>query len=219
MIRIYAIRHGETDGNKAGVLQGWTDTPLNEKGKELAVITARALCDVKFDLVYSSPLRRAYETAEIMLRYNNHPSPAIETDDRLKEIYFGEWEGAGITSENFSVPSDNFNTFYTNPFAFQNAPSGESLSQVCQRTADFYEDLISNPLHEGKTLLVSTHGFAVRAFLHNVYEDKSDFWHGQIPDNCAINIIEVENGKAVLTGDDLVFYDKSLCINPYHKLA
>ena len=218
MITIYAIRHGETDGNKAGVLQGSTDTPLNQKGRELVEITAKGLADVRFDLAFSSPLLRAYETAEIILWNSNHPAPEIRTDDRLKEINFGEWEGAGITPDNFSVPTDNFNVFYTNPFAFQNAPSGESLAQLVARTSECFQELITNPDHEGKAILVSTHGVAVRAFLNNVYEDKSDFWHGQIPDNCAVNIIKVENGVAKLVGDDVVFYDKSLCINPYKSI-
>lgn len=217
MITIYTIRHGETDGNKAGLLQGWTDTPLNEKGRALAVISAKALSDVKFDIVYSSPLLRAYETAEILLKYNKHSLTEIQTDDRLKEINFGEWEGSGITPENFSVPSDNFNLFYTDPFAFQNAPSGESLAQVCKRTAEFYNEII-NSSNDGKTILVSTHGFAVRALLNNVYEDKADFWHGQIPDNCAVNIIHVKDGFSELVGDDLVYYDKSLSVNPYKKI-
>ena len=72
MIKIYAVRHGETDGNKRGILQGWTDEPLNNKGRELAKITAEGLADVKFDKAYSSPLMRAYETAEIILSQNHY---------------------------------------------------------------------------------------------------------------------------------------------------
>ena len=48
-----------------------------------------------------------------------------------------------------------------------------------------------------------------------VYEDKTDFWHGKIPDNCAVNIIDVVDGKGTLIGDDLIYYDKTLAVNPY----
>ena len=89
-MKIYIVRHGETNGNLQGVLQGWTDEPLNEKGRELAIITARALSDIKFDVVISSPLSRAYETAEIILRENRKDTPPIQVDDRLKEMFFGE---------------------------------------------------------------------------------------------------------------------------------
>lgn len=73
MITIYTIRHGETDGNKAGELQGWSYKPLN-----LAVIIAKAL----YDIVYSSPLKRALETAQIKILHNNHKARIIK-EDRL----------------------------------------------------------------------------------------------------------------------------------------
>ena len=63
-LKIYIVRHGETNGNLRGALQGWMDELLNEKGRELAIITARALSDIKFDVAISSPLSRAYETAD-----------------------------------------------------------------------------------------------------------------------------------------------------------
>ncbi len=219
MIKIYAVRHGETDGNKRGILQGWTDEPLNNKGRKLAVITAKALADIKLDKAYSSPLSRAYETAEIILRYNKHFKPQIEIEDRIKEIRFGEWEGLGISPENYSIPSDNFNAFYKDPFTFQNAPHGESCRQVCDRTASFFQELINNPDNDNKTILITTHGFAVRAMLQQVYHNKNDFWHGQVPPNCAVNIIEVENGRSKLIGEDVLFYDKELNVNPYHPIG
>lgn len=212
-MKIYIVRHGETNGNLRGVLQGWTDEPLNEKGRELAIITARALSDIKFDVAISSPLSRAYETAEIILRENRKDTPPIQVDDRLKEMFFGEWEGLGLTKENFEIPSENFNDFYDNPFAFQNSASGESIQQVCARTGEFYQELIRK--YREETILLTTHGFALRAMLQQVYENKEDFWHGRVPDNCSVNIIEVRDGKSVLVGDDVIYYDPSLCVNPY----
>ncbi len=202
-----------------GVLQGWSDEPLNEKGRKVSVVTAKGLANVRFDKAFSSPLSRAIETAEIILKYNNNPTPEIIKDERIKEIGFGEWEGLGISSENFNIPSDNFNAFYQNPFIFQNALGGESCQQVCKRTGDFYRELISDQTNEGRTILIVTHGFAIRALLQQVYEDKSNFWHGQVPPNCAVNIIEVENGESRLIGDDMIFYDKKLNVNPYHPIG
>lgn len=82
-MKIYIVRHGETNGNLRGVLQGWTDEPLKEKGRELAIITAQALSGIKFDIAISSPLSRAYETAEIILRENKRTVPPIQADERL----------------------------------------------------------------------------------------------------------------------------------------
>lgn len=64
-MRLYIIRHGETRLNALGCLQGWTDKPLNQNGKDLAVITGEALKDIPFDLVITSPLKRARETGEL----------------------------------------------------------------------------------------------------------------------------------------------------------
>ena len=128
-------------------------------------------------------------------------------------MFFGEWEGLGLTKENFEIPSEHFNDFYDNPFAFQNSASGESIQQVCAQTGEFYQELIRK--YREETILLTPHGFALRAMLQQVYENKEDFWHGKVPDNCAVNIIEVKDGKSVLVGDDLIYYDPSFCVNPY----
>lgn len=214
MITIYTIRHGETDGNKAGELQGWTDKPLNEKGWDLAVITAKALSDVHFDVVYSSPLKRALETAQIMIQRNSHKASII-TDDRLKELHFGEWEQRCVLPGKTNIPLDNIKAFYNDPYNFQNASDGESINHLCERTRDFFLEIINNPANEDKTILISTHGIAVRGFLNNIYKNKLDFWHGGLPDNCSVNVIEVTDGVAELIVDDKIFYDKDLSWNPY----
>lgn len=214
-MKIYVVRHGETNGNLRGVMQGWTDEPLNDKGRALAIITAQALSDIRFDVAISSPLSRAYETAQIILRENNNNKPEIEIDERIKEMNFGSWEGLGLTKENFEIPSKDFNLFYTDPFKFVNSETGESIFEVYRRTGEFYQELIHKLELQDKTILLTTHGFALRAMLQQVYENKEDFWHGKIPDNCAVNIIDVVNGVSELVGDDVIYYDPSLCVNPY----
>lgn len=215
MKTIYVIRHGETSYNAAGRLQGSTDAPLNENGRELAVITGKALSDVRFDKVYSSPLDRAYETAALLLKYNRHPTPQIITDDRLREINLGSWEGKGVTKDNLEIPYRQRQLFLGDPMHLENVYGGETAADVIRRTGEFYRSITEDPDNEGKTLLVSTHGCAMRALLNSVYEDKSDFWHGKAPDNCAVNIIEYSDGESTLVGDDLIYYDPSLCANRY----
>ena len=86
-MKLYLIRHGETDWNRVRRLQGQADIPLNEFGRSLAQKTAAGLKDVPFDLCISSRLKRAYETAEIILDGREVP---IITDDRIIEMAFGE---------------------------------------------------------------------------------------------------------------------------------
>ena len=94
---IYIIRHGETDLNSKGVMQGWVDEPLNESGRLLAEITGREMRTqgIRFDGCYSSPLIRAKETAEIVLRESGNPVDIL-CDDRIREISFGRFEGVPL---------------------------------------------------------------------------------------------------------------------------
>ena len=94
-MRLYIIRHGETKLNALGCLQGWTDEPLNKSGRDLAVITGEALKEVPFDLVITSPLKRARETGELAVAaseaFFGKKIPVIE-DRRLMEFNWGSWE-------------------------------------------------------------------------------------------------------------------------------
>ena len=214
---LYIVRHGETRLNEKGCLQGWIDEPLNQKGRDLALETGEGLKDVRFDLIFTSPLIRAKETAELVSKPSRKQFgeiPIVE-DDRLKEINWGSWEGEGCLENNFSVPCDHYNQFFTDAYDFEGAPDGESVKEVCERTADFYQKLIGNPEYQDKTILISTHGYAMRAMLRQVYTDLSDFWHGHVPYNCAVNIVEVKDGKSTLLGDDKIYYDPALCVNNY----
>ena len=78
-MKLYIIRHGETDWNKEKRLQGQSDTQLNEYGIELARITGEALKDVHFDYIFSSPLKRAYKTAELIRMAGPPPPPPPRT--------------------------------------------------------------------------------------------------------------------------------------------
>ena len=102
---LYIIRHGETAWNALGKIQGTADIPLNENGINLAKQTAEQLKDVPFDAAISSPLMRAYKTAEIILGDRDIP---IETDKRIQEIDFGDMEGEPVMKTD---PSHPFYTF------------------------------------------------------------------------------------------------------------
>ncbi len=103
--------------------------------------------------------------------------------------------------------------FFTNPFSFGRFPGGECVRDVCERTQDFLKEIIGRD--DGKTYLISTHGCALRAMLNMLYEDPSDYWHGHVPYNCAINIVKVKDGKAQLIADDIIYYDHKYCIDRY----
>ena len=82
-VRVFIVRHGETEENKQLIVQGQLDTQLNSEGKRQADLTAKALKDVPFDTCYSSDLRRAADTAERILVY--HPGVELQTKTVLRE--------------------------------------------------------------------------------------------------------------------------------------
>ncbi|KAI0748488.1 phosphoglycerate mutase-like protein [Daedaleopsis nitida] len=94
--RIYIVRHGETDDNRQGVIQGHLDTLLNAAGIEQAQLTADALEDVPFGAAYSSDLQRARKTAEIILE--KHPGLPLQPTEALRERYLGDWQGRSYTN-------------------------------------------------------------------------------------------------------------------------
>ena len=201
-MKLYIIRHGETAWNVEGRLQGQSDTELNENGVRLAKVTAEGLKNIPFDLGISSPLRRAKHTAELVLAGRNVP---LTTDDRLMELSFGSWEGLGCRANNFEIPSEHFDDFYRDPFHFRPAGDGETIQEVCDRAEAFYHELTAKPELQDKTILIASHGCAVRALLQNLYKDPEHFWHGCVPPNCSINLVEVQDGKARFLEEDKVY--------------
>ena len=214
-ILLYFIRHGETDLNVKGCLQGQIDTELNEIGIRLATLTGEGLRDVRFDRVITSPLKRACRTAELIMEQNRVSHADIELDDRIMEISFGEWDGRCCLAGQNEVPMASVWSFYHDPRKYKAPPGGETIRQVIDRTNGFLQELIHDEANDGKMILISTHGCAMRALLHQVYEDKEDFWHGMLPKNCAVNVASFTDGKLSLLEDDALYYDERLSHNWY----
>ena len=212
-MKIYVIRHGETNANKEGRLQGWINEPLNELGVKLAKVTGTALQGVKFDACFSSPLDRALNTAKLVLTNSDNNNTNITIDQRLKEIHMGNWEGKYIKGENIQIPMERVKEFFENPFDFGHLPDGENAQEVCARTQAFFQDLIQKQDYD--TVLVSTHGFAMRALLNPLYENSRDFWQGHVPYNCAVNIVEADRENCRLVGEERIYYDKSESFDRY----
>ena len=214
---IYIVRHGETRSNVEGYLQGWTDDPLNENGIELARITGRAMRGVTFDICYSSPLQRAWKTAEIILQESGNVEVPVLFENSIKEIHMGEYEGKKFRpgERDTVIDEHQLRLFFAETFHFAGFPGGENIQQVCERTQKFLKSLIARD--DGKTYLLTTHGVALRAMLNYLYETPSDFWHGHVPYNCAVNILEAKNGEVKLIAEDKIYYDEENVIDRFAK--
>ena len=93
-VTFYFMRHGETYLNKYNRMQGWADTPLTPRGRRDVARSGAGLANLKFDAVYCSDLRRTFETAQIILRENEHKdTPPVKAMPEFREIFFGSFEG------------------------------------------------------------------------------------------------------------------------------
>ncbi|MBR6366029.1 MAG: histidine phosphatase family protein [Lachnospiraceae bacterium] len=205
-MKIYIIRHGQTQYNLLGRLQGRLDIPLNENGLALAHVAGQGLRDVHFDAVISSPLTRALQTAHIVLEENaaTDPSIEIEIEPAIQEIDFGVWEGLTCKGENCEVPKAEFGLFMTDSFNYIPPEGGETVQAICERTGAFLKRLMVREDLRDANVLLSTHGCATRGLLNSVYKDSTDFWHGKVPPNCSVNVVEVYEGRAFLVASDVI---------------
>ena len=178
---LYVIRHGLTPWNHLHKAQGAADIPLAQEGIDLAKKTGEVLRDVDFDICFTSPLTRARQTAALVL--GGRDVPTIP-DARIQEINFGDLEGH-VMRKGDAMESDcgEFDLFFKDPLKFPRPNNGENIQDV----------------------LVSSHGCAVRALLQNLYQDPEHFWHGCVPPNCSINLVEVKDGKARFLEEDKVY--------------
>lgn len=204
-MKMYIIRHGQTPWNARKCLQGRSDVDLNENGIYLAELTGKALRDVTFDIAFTSPLIRAKHTAQCILA--GREIPIIE-DERLIEISFGIYEGCCYAEENRQVPQQWIENFFHALQDYVAAPGGESLDDVEKRTRDFMEDICSRKELQDKTILVSTHGCALRGLLNSIREsNREDYWHGGVSKNCAVSIVTCNRGeKPVLVEENHIYY-------------
>ena len=204
-MKMYIIRHGQTPWNARKCLQGRSDVDLNANGIYLAELTGKALRDVTFDMAFTSPLIRAKHTAQCILA--GREVPIIE-DERLIEISFGIYEGCCYAEENRQVPQQWIENFFHAPQDYVAAPGGESLDDVEKRTRDFMEDICSRKELQDKTILVSTHGCALRGLLNSIREsNREDYWHGGVSKNCAVSIVTCNRGeKPVLVEENHIYY-------------
>lgn len=173
MLEIYLTRHGETEWNQIRRMQGQGDSPLTELGKRQAEWLAHRLEGKELSYIYTSPLGRAKETAQIV---NKSFNAEIREDDLLKEIYLGDWEGKLISEIEEEYPREN-DDFWHNPIAFD-MEGKENFQQVKDRASDFFEKLIAN--HGSGKILVVAHAIILKGMLNYIQgQPLTKFWSGK----------------------------------------
>lgn len=150
MTRVILTRHGETQWNLEGRVQGAMDSPLTDKGIWQAQVLANRLHDEGISVIYSSDLPRAIATADEIRKMLNLPEVVIET--AMRELSFGDWEGQEWTDLRQSYP-ELFELWEQSPDQVR-IPRGESMQQVTERAWSFFLTYRPNILSKPYVLLL-----------------------------------------------------------------
>ena len=155
----YLVRHGQTDMNVAGLLQGQSNSILTEKGREQAKTLAKELKSVKFDLIFSSDLLRARDTADIIATEHKL---ATQTSKLLRERSWGRLEGKPRNV------LEQFDEIYKNlseeeKFVYKSYEDIENDEELTSRFITFIREVATS--YPGKTILLVSHGSAIGSFL------------------------------------------------------
>lgn len=219
-MKLYLIRHGETEWNRAHRFQGRIDIPLNEAGRDLARITRERMPQVDYDRVYVSPLGRAIETAHLLLD-GRFPSDQFRIDPRVIEICFGDWEGTDIDAAGKDSSHPLYNCLWhpENYFPKQYDPDScaESFQELIDRADDFLRNEILPLEKEVGNILVVAHGALIRAVVAAAgFLDIPNFWNNRYL-NCCLTTIDITEGKISLEKEAEIFYDPENYVKGWKK--
>ena len=155
-LRVYLARHGQTDGNLKGIAQGWTDTPLNETGRQHATQLAERLRGVTLDGIYSSTLSRSRETAQAVA---STKGMTVKSLPGIREVFLGRFENVAL----------NDPIMKTRPRGDERGPDdGESGTQVAERVRAAIGEI--RAAHVSGTILIvghaGTNGYILQTLLN-----------------------------------------------------
>lgn len=157
-MELYIARHGETEWNREGRLQGWDDSPLTSLGEKQAEALGERLKELSLYKVYMSPLGRVESTAQIALAGLSLP---VEKDERLKELKLGEWEGLRSDEAKKRYP-ELYRKALEEPHRFD-PPWKEDYYELKERVVEAAEQILAN--EKGKNVLLISHGLASKTLL------------------------------------------------------
>jgi|APDOM4702015191_1054821.scaffolds.fasta_scaffold06847_2 probable phosphoglycerate mutase len=190
MVRFLVIRHGETEWNSKGRIQGQLESPLNERGCEQAAALALALADEPIHELWSSDLDRARDTAVHLAELS---SQRVRIDTRLRERHFGVFQGLTFAQAKERHPE--YYEMYMSDDPDESIPGGESPREFQDRTTSFFIERGKDRDYNSKTIAVVTHGGVVSCLYRlakGISLTAQRTW--QLP-NAAINEFQYDRGK------------------------
>jgi broad specificity phosphatase PhoE len=198
MTEIILARHGETEWNVEEVFRGRIDVELNPRGRRQAELLADHLSELKIEAVYSSPLKRALDTAEAIARRHQLK---VEASPGLIDGDFGQWQGLPL-NEVREKYKELYRQWAESPHRVK-IPGGESLDGVRERALKVVNGIIAK--HRERVVLVS-HRVVNKVLICALLGlDNSHFWNIR-QDVCATTTFSHQEGRFVLTGHNDTSY-------------
>jgi alpha-ribazole phosphatase len=178
---IYLVRHGESLSNVTKRYSGITDVELSDNGREQALIAAMNLKDVNISNIFSSPLKRAFDTAKIISKENNFDINKIAVEKSLIEVNFGIFENMTWEEmrERHLEETENWISL-RHKYKF---PQGESYDDIIKRVSGFFDNIPDN------SVVVTHFGVIQSVMLHLKIADDKDLWKYEIS-NCDIMVLK-----------------------------
>ncbi len=192
MTSVYLVRHGQTAWNKEEIFRGRSDIPLNETGLREAELAGEFLKSMEVEAIYSSPLARAWQTAQRIAGFHRLDVRPLEG---LTDMSFGHWEGRSL-EEVKERDGENYRRWREEPHLLK-LQGGESLDEVRTRAMAALTEVILR--HPEKVIILVSHRVINKLLICGVLGlDNSHFWQiGQ--DTTSINLIRYREGKYVLS--------------------
>ncbi len=178
-MKLIAVRHGETEENKTGIIQGHLPGILSELGKKQAKKLAERLKDENIDLIISSDLDRAFNTAKEIAKF--HKEIDFVSDKRLRERYIGSFQGKLARDVDWDNPPEDF----------------ETRKEVEKRIFELFNETLKNNF--GKTVIFVGHEGINKALIRKFHETEESISNLKNQDNTCMNIFEVNKSGKVKT--------------------
>ncbi len=188
-MKIYIVRHGESQANERDIFLGHGDLDLTERGYAQAKKTAEYISKLPIDVIYSSDLMRAYHTAKESAKLLNLP---ITKDKGLREIDCGEWDF--MTFDELRIKYKESFGVWTSNLPESRCDGGESVKEVQDRLVKTITKIAEE--NNGKTVLIFTHATSIRAFVgYCTGKGAKGILDYPWANNASVTEVEYENGK------------------------
>ncbi|ELP87662.1 phosphoglycerate mutase, putative [Entamoeba invadens IP1] len=187
LTELILVRHGETEWNLSGFIQGCTDIPLSSNGRLQAVEVSESLTN-SFDVIYTSPLQRALDTAKAI---SNGKFPII-IDDKFREVPFGNWEGKRFED----LTDENYKKFCRGEDGLPIGDTGKSVRYWEEKNAEVLLNICHE--NEGKRIVVVSHGAWIKCAILGLLKLEPKAYHNIKLGNTGVSRVKFPYGYPIL---------------------